>query len=234
MLNASRALEDSIENYAMLSRLFRVEVDAGLLEDLMESPVVGATGNDAFDEGYATMRRFLDSVTDIARGKTALAIDYSLAFLGYGANPDGADGSKAHAAYPYESFYRTGSKSLGGEHCVDVSNIYRAHAFMPTKTRLIAEDHIACEFEFLQYLANVEAEAVRSGDEQQAILARRDSLDFIESHLLTWIGALRQEVEKRVETPFYTGLCDMAQGWLEIDAESLRSALADGGEGDAR
>lgn len=141
----SRHLEDCIENYGMLSRLFRLEVDADLLNDLVDSPCVGKTGNIEFDEGYRKMRSFLDSISDIAHAKSDLAIDYSLVFLGYGVDPDSAGSAGARAAYPYESFFRTGSKALGGEHCSEVSSEYRSHAFMPTKTRIIAEDHIACE-----------------------------------------------------------------------------------------
>ena len=151
----SRHLEDCIENYGMLSRLFRLEVDADLLNDLVDSPCVDKTGNVEFDEGYKKMRSFLDSISDAAHAKSDLAIDYSLVFLGYGVDPDSAGAAGARAAYPYESFFRTGSKALGGEHCSEVSSDYRSHAFMPTKTRIIAEDHIACELEFLQYLASL-------------------------------------------------------------------------------
>ena len=139
----SRHLEDCIENYGMLSRLFRLEVDADLLNDLVDSPCVDKTGNVEFDEGYKKMRSFLDSISDIAHAKSDLAIDYSLVFLGYGVDPDSAGATGARAAYPYESLFRTGSKALGGEHCSEVSSEYRSHAFMPTKTRIIAEDHIA-------------------------------------------------------------------------------------------
>ena len=38
----SRHLEDCIENYGMLSRLFRLEVDADLLNDLVDKIVVHA------------------------------------------------------------------------------------------------------------------------------------------------------------------------------------------------
>ena len=71
----SRHLEDCIENYGMLSRLFRLEVDADLLNDLVGSPCVDKTGNVEFDEGYKKMRSFLDSISDIAHAKSDLAID---------------------------------------------------------------------------------------------------------------------------------------------------------------
>lgn len=230
--NGKRQLEDCIENYGMLSRLFRLEADKGLLQDMINSPCVDETGNTMFDNGYGKMRSFLNSITDVARAKSDLAIDYSLVFLGYGVDPDSAGAARARAAYPYESFFRTGSKALGGEHCSEVSSVYRAHAFMPTKTRIIAEDHIACELEFLQYLASLERDAVQGGDEVSAAKARRDSLDFLRSHLLSWIGDFRNEVEKHADTSFYVGLCEMTQGWLEIDEEALQESLDGEGECD--
>ena len=171
--DGKRQLEDCIENYGMLSRLFRLEADKGLLQDMIDS----------------------------------------------------AGAARARAAYPYESFFRTGSKVLGGEHCSEVSSAYRARAFMPTKTRIIAEDHIACELEFLQYLASLERDAVQDGDEVSAAKARRDSLAFLRSHLLSWIGDFRNEIEKHADTSFYLGLCEMTQGWLEIDEEALQESL---------
>ena len=228
--NGKRQLEDCIENYGMLSRLFRLEADKSLLQDMIDSPCVDETGNVMFDNGYREIRSFLNSITDVSRAKSDLAIDYSLVFLGYGVDPDSAGTTRARAAYPYESFFRTGSKALGGEHCSEVSSVYRAHAFMPTKTRIIAEDHIACELEFLQYLASLERDAAKDRDEDSVSRTRRDSLDFLRSHLFSWIGDFRKEVEKHADTSFYAGLCEMTQGWLEIDEEALQESLDGEGE----
>ena len=102
----SRHLEDCIENYGMLSRLFRLEVDADLLNDLVDSPCVDETGNVEFDEGYGKMRSFLDSISDIAHAKSDLAIDYSLVFLGYGVDPDTSRFSEREARPLEESTAR--------------------------------------------------------------------------------------------------------------------------------
>ena len=210
--------EDRCDNYAMLSRLFRSEVDKELLADLIESPVAEPTGNELFDSGYARVRAYLDAIDDLDRFKSALAIDYCLAFLGYGVNPDKADEAGSNAAYPYESIYRTGSKSLGGDHCAEVSDAFRACMFAPTRDRLIADDHIACELEFMQYLANSELTALRAGELAAAAGTRKKELEFLEGHLLAWIGSFGEAVAKFAETDFYTGLLAMTQGWLELDA----------------
>ena len=166
------------------------------------------------------------SIADAA----ALA-DYCLAFLGYGVDPDKADEAGRNAAYPYESIYRTGSKSLGGDHCAEVSDAFRACMFAPTRDRLIADDHIACELEFMQYLANSELTALRAGELAAAAGTRKKELEFLEGHLLAWIGSFGEAVAKFAETDFYTGLLAMTQGWLELDAEYLREVCATEREG---
>lgn len=223
--------EDRCDNYAMLSRLFRSEVDKELLADLIESPVAEPTGNELFDSGYARVRAYLDAIDDLDRFKSALAIDYCLAFLGYGVDPDKADEAGSNAAYPYESIYRTGSKSLGGDHCAEVSDAFRACMFAPTRDRLIADDHIACELEFMQYLANSELTALRAGELAAAAGTRKKELEFLEGHLLAWIGSFGEAVAKFAETDFYTGLLAMTRGWLELDAEYLREVCATEREG---
>lgn len=220
--------EDRCENYAMLSRLYRAEVDADLLVDLIESPVAEATGNDRFDAGYARMRAYLDGVDDRARAKSELAIDYCLAFLGYGVDPARADEAGQNAAYPYESFYRTGSKTLGGQSCAAVSATFRACMFMPSRERLIAEDHMACELEFMQFLAASELASLREGNVSAAAQARVQARAFLEEHLLAWAQPFRVAAASFAETDFYQGLLDMTQGWLEMDAAYLHEACAGG------
>ncbi len=224
--------EDRCDNYAMLSRLYRSELDRGLIADLIDSPAVEPTGNALFDAGYARLRAYLDAIDDLDRAKSALAIDYCLAFLGYGVDPEKADEAGRNAAYPYESIYRTGTKSLGGDHCAEVSDVFRSCMFSPMRDRLIAEDHIACELEFMQFMANSELIAMHEGEQAAVIGTQKRELEFLESHPLAWIESFRQAVGQFAETDFYAGLLEMTQGWLELDAEYLREVCAS--EEDAR
>lgn len=220
--------EDRCDNYAMLSRLFRAEVDRDLLVDLVESPVAGPTGDELFDSGYSRVRAYLDAIDDVDRAKSALAIDYCLAFLGYGVDPEKADEAGSNAAYPYESIYRSAGKSLGGEHCAQVSDAFRSCMFSPNRERLIAEDHIACELEFMQFLAASELAALKA-DEMPAVTGTQQrELAFLEDHLLAWVADFRAAVEGFAETEFYNGLIEMTQGWLEMDASYLRDCLSQG------
>ena len=100
---------------------------------------------------------------DVARGRSALAIDYCLTFLGYGTDPDAADEAGLHAAYPYESVYRSEEKALGGDRCAQVSQAYRAGEFAPDTERIVAQDHLACELSFMRHLAGREMAAWDEG-----------------------------------------------------------------------
>ena len=223
-------LEDRCENYAILSRLFREEVDAALLADLRDSPAVGSVGHPDFDEGYARIRSYLDGVSDIAKKKSELAIDYCGVFLGYGIDPgDKSQEERMNAAYPYESVYASGRKTLTSGLAEGVSLLYRSHGFRPNKPRILADDHMACELEFLQYLVARERESVREGDGERSASLRAEQLRFIEEHPLAWVEKLEEAIAQRAEVDFYPALALMAKGWLRMDAAYLK-ALPDAQE----
>lgn len=220
------ATRDRCENYAMLSRLFRIEIDEPLLHSLIDSPAPDRTGNADFDEGYLLVREHLDGIDDVPAGKSALAIDYCLAFVGYGTDPD-RTGEGPHAAYPYESIYVSGASSLASASSAPVSVEYRCAGFSPTKERIVADDHIACELEFLQFLVAGELSAEEKGDARAAAALREQQLAFIEGHPLKWMRDFESAIETFAETGFYRGLARMTRGWLEEDARYLRGVAGD-------
>lgn len=216
-----REAQDRYDNYAMLARLFQCEVDVELLAGLKESFAAEPVGNPRFDEGCALLRRHLDGVDDVARGKSVLAIDYCLTFLGYGTDPDAADEAGLHAAYPYESVYRSEEKALGGDRCAQVSQAYRAGEFAPDMERIVAQDHMACELSFMRHLVGREMAAWDEGDAEGARALRAQQAAFLEDHLAQWVGSFAKAVKRFSETDFYRGLARMTCAWVEMDAASL-------------
>ena len=216
-VNLVELMNARARSYGMLARLFREEVDLPTLRELQKMRFPQATGNAAADEGYHQLYDYLKRAWDDS--VTELAIDYVSTFIGHGVNG-------YSAAYPYESIYRTGAKSLGGDHCAEVSDVFRSCMFSPTRDRLIAEDHIACELEFMQYMANSELVALRDGERSVVRGTQERELEFLENHLLSWVESFRNAVEQFAETDFYLGLLEMTQGWLELDAEYLRTQCA--------
>ena len=215
--------EDRYDNYLSLSRLYRIEIDAELLDDLCESPRVEPIGNADFDEGYADIRAYIEAIEDRAKAKSELASDYCWTFIGYGADPSGrSDDAKLNAAYPYESVYVTGSKTLTGGSSEGVAQMYRSSGFSPTRYRISADDHIACELELVGYLVGQEIIAAPEGDFGQVNSLRARQLSFVEEHLLSWVDAFNDVVGQRSETLFYSSLGRMTKGWLLVDAAHLK------------
>lgn len=216
--------EDRYDNYGALSRLFRIEIDDDLLQSLCESPKLPSTGNQNFDKGYSAIRKYLESVNDFEKAVSDLAIDYAFIFIGYGANPDSEESSdeqSLHAAYPYESVYVTGSKTLSGKVNDEVTEEFSKSGFHPTKYRIAANNHIACELEFLQYLVGQEIANVREGSAERVDALRAVERSFLEAHLLNWIDAFQAAIEKREQLSFYSNLTKMTKGWLEQDRRFL-------------
>lgn len=216
-------LEDRYDNYAILSRLFREEVDKELLVDLCESPVVEPVGQRDFDEGYGRIRAYLDGVDDVSKKKSELAIDYVNVFLGYGADPNvGDDDGKIRAAYPYESVYTSGKKTLTSGLAEGVTLDYRAYGFKPNKPRILADDHMACELEYLQYLVGCEIAYARDGEYDQIPALRDEELKFMVAHPRAWIDRFAAAIDQRAEVDFYPALAQMARGWLDMDEAYLK------------
>lgn len=217
-----RELEDRYDNYGSLSRLYRIEIDAPLLDDLCDSPVVEPTGDTLFDTGYQGIRSYLDAVTDRAKAKSELAGDYCWIFIGYGADPNDDEGSEAvNAAYPYESVYSGRGKTLTNKGAEEVTAIFHENGFRPTRYRIAADDHIACELEFLQYLVGQEILAAREGDASKASSIRSIERGFIDNHLLPWFDKFQELVEARAQTQFYSSLGHMTRAWLRMDRQQL-------------
>lgn len=221
-------LEDRYDNYAILSRLFREEVDCDLLVELKDSPAVELTGCCDFDNGYARLRAYLSAVEDVPKKKSELAIDFCGVFLGYGVDPNDEDEEKKiHAAYPYESIYTSGSKTLTGGLAEGVTLEYRAYGFAPTKERILADDHMACELEFLKYLVGCEIAYARDDDYEKIPELRKAELTFIEEHPFAWIEKFEDAIKQRAEVDFYPALALMAKGWLEMDSNCLKGECCD-------
>ena len=88
--------EQRAATYGLLSRLYRVEVDQPLLDELRSMRFPAKTGNENVDEGYRLLATYLSNTWD--NSVTDLAIDYVRVFIGHGIDA-------FSAAYPFESVY---------------------------------------------------------------------------------------------------------------------------------
>lgn len=205
-------------NYGFLARLYRVEVDAELLDSLRGMRFPASTGNTATDSGYRLMTSYLGKVWD--NTVTELAVDYVKTFIG---NTNELDG----AAFPFESVYTSEKRLLMQEARDEVLAIYRAYGLDKALTWKEGEDHIALELEFMKVLSQRTAEALRADNEDEAFTLLVTQKNFLSDHLGAWAPMLTVDMRHFARTDFYKGLADITDGFLETDGELLHDLTSD-------
>lgn len=190
--------------YRLLSRLYRSEVDAPLLDTLKGMTFPTDASQHELAEGYARLRSWLESC-----GETALddlAVDYATVFLAAGS----ADGS---AAIPCESVYTSPKKIYMQEAWEAVTNLYRAHKLGKAEgLDDLMEDHLALELVFLVHLI-----------EENDLQAQQD---FLECHLLNWVPDFVADIDRYARQDFYKAVGLITLGFLKLDL-ALLSGLND-------
>ena len=122
--------------YRLLSRLYRTEVDAPLLENLKKLSFPTAN-NEILADGYSMLSTYLADCGENALND--LAVDYATVFLAAGS----ADGQ---AAIPCESVYTSPKKIFMQEAWEDVCRIYAESGLSKgSEYADLMEDHLALE-----------------------------------------------------------------------------------------
>ncbi len=193
-----------IHLYRLLSRLYRVEVDAPLLAAL-KGMTFPEAANDTLAEGYAMLRTYLDGCGEDALDE--LAVDYATVFLAAGS----ADGA---AAIPCESVYTSPKKIFMQEAWEDVRRIYGEHGLgKASGLSDLMEDHVALELEYMATLVERRAP--------------QDEKDFLERHLLNWLPGFVADIDRYARSDFYKAVGRMTLGFLQLE-QGLLTALTDG------
>lgn len=190
--------------YRLLSRLYRSEVDAPLLDALKGMTFPADTPQQELAEGYARLRAWLESCGDTALDD--LAVDYATVFLAAGS----ADGS---AAIPCESVYTSPKKIYMQEAWEAVTSLYRAHEVGKAEgLNDLMEDHLALELAFLVHL-------IEEND-------TKGQQDFLEHHLLNWVPDFVADIDRYARQDFYKAVGLITLGLLKLD-QALLSGLND-------
>lgn len=188
--------------YRLLSRLYRQEVDAPLLERLRGMTFPQTCPQPELEAGYRALERWLSAGTEDALD--ALAVDFARVFLGAGS----AEGC---AAFPYESVYTSPKRLVMQDAWERVKSLYAAHGVrIDTDSSELMEDHIAYELAYMALLCREGAERA----EQRA---------FLEEHLLTWVPDFCADLQRCAGTGFYRCVAQLTLGWLKLE-ESLLQA----------
>lgn len=206
------------KTYSLLSRIFRVEADEALLEELAALDL-SATGDSAIDEGYALWRGFLASRDEMTL--LSLARDYVKVFIGAGRGAQSA-------AYPFESVYTSKERLMMAEARDEVFAIYAYAGLVKDKDFKAPEDHIALELEFMAYLADKTGAALEAGDEDAAAELLGQQRSFLSDHLLNWAPYdFTSDILRFSGTDLYKGLALVMCGFLATDSEFLSDILTE-------
>ena len=192
-----KLIEQRAATYGLLSRLFRVEVDQELLDELHGMRFPASTGNADVDEGYLRLAKYLSNTWESSL--TDLAVDYTRVFIGHGVDA-------YSAAYPFESVYTSEKRLLMQDARDEVLAIYRSAGLDKKNSWKEGEDHVALELEFEQVLANRTADALRKGDEEEAAALLTTQKNFLEDHLLSWVPMMTADMKRFAKTDLYQGL----------------------------
>lgn len=207
--------EQRAATYGLLSRLYRVEVDQPLLDELRSMRFPAKTGNENVDEGYRLLATYLSNTWD--NSVTDLAIDYVRVFIGHGIDA-------FSAAYPFESVYTSEKRLLMQEARDEVLAIYRSAG-------LDKQDRGRGSY---RARAGIRADHGHAHGRSAAQRRRRrgrraadHAEELLEDHLAAWAPMMTSDMKRFAQTDFYRGLAYLTDGFLQTDQTFLDDVLAE-------
>lgn len=120
---------------------------------------------------------------------------------------------------PYESVYKTGL--VYREPAIEVKKMYeKAGAGIPEEFKDLP-DHVGLELEFIHFLCQKEAQLWNHENEPEALTVRKMEKDFLSQHLITWVPALCDEINKKTKNPFYRTMAKITRDFVLSDKVAL-------------
>ena len=209
-------LAASEQTYTFLSQMLFRELNEEAIAALKGQEWPTETGNETLDRGYAQVRRFFNfASTDI---RTQLAVEYARVFLAAG-----VFGSDKMTAVPYESVFTSEGHLMMQESRDDVVRRFAADGFQVNPDLHEPEDHLAFELEYVAHMSRKAAELVEAGNAEALAANVARQVEFIDAHLLNWVGNLYETAREYAKTTFYTGMLLVVLG----AAEQSRDLLAE-------
>jgi anaerobic sulfite reductase subunit A len=204
--------------YRFLGRLYRVEVDQALLDQMADLSFPEGCGEDELVDGYRMLENYLrrpgfNPVTD-------LAVDYAKVFLGAGVAKD------CDAAYPYESVYTSPERLVMQDARDHVLATYRQKGLEKDAALDFPEDHIALELEFMACLCRETQNALTARDWPAVSTGLKEQKDFLAKHLLNWVPAFCDDIVEFASTDFYKAVARITSGYLAMEQAILEDMIA--------
>lgn len=211
-------LQERAATYSFLAQLYKHEVSAEQLEQLIPALAGEAADQDAVGEGHDLLRQFAQQVqgSDLKQVATELGAEYVRMFY---------SGLHVGGVYPYESVYTSPNHVMMQESHSQVLRLYRQENLKRDPSSKEPEDHIAFEFEFMAYLCDRAAEAVETDpDVARSYLEKQKA--FLDEHLLVWVPDLCRDLADATRSDFFRGLAQMTAEYLSFERETVDELLA--------
>lgn len=195
--------------YDLLARLYTYPLDDAALDVVMALRVENAST--ALADALAVMQVRIAATDNRAELIESLNVEATRLFEGPG----------QPAAPAYASFYLN-EGHLMGEAALAARRAYVTANALPRDNGRIPPDHLALELGFMAFLAR----AATASDERDAASALINSVAFLREHLLSWTQRFSAAVVGATAHPFFIGLVNLTNAFLESDDEWLQDFLA--------
>lgn len=202
--------------YGFLARIYREEVDPDLLDRMTDMDLSVEVDTPEIDAGYAMLKRFLEVPRESAI--TDLSMDYARIFLGAGV-------AGTNGAYPYESVYTNADRLVMQDARDEVLQLYREEGLDRAQEFNEPEDHLALELEFMAYLCQRTAAALKEGDNGNALNYLQKQQEFLAKHLLAWVPAFCEDVQRLAREDLYKAVAKITVGYLNMERELIAELM---------
>lgn len=205
--------------YGFLATLLNRPPDADLIRRLR---AVGATsfvamtqasGDDSsISEGLSLISNYIDETAEQGEQDVQLALGVDWTRLFRGLTPE------LGPTPPYEGLY---SKQMSDHIAVmrTVNRIYRDNSFVVSDEAPNRADYLGLELGFMGLLAEQEAAAWESGDDNEAMACAERARYFYVEHIGSWVDDFVEAALAHARTEFYRGYLQLIKG---VNTEMLQ------------
>jgi len=123
-------------------------------------------------------------------------------------------------APPYSSVYLDEQRRVWGASTAEAARLYEAAGLGMSRDFHDLPDHIAVELEFASHLISEQQKRAGGNDSTVRDLASIEKR-FLAEHLFRWAPAFFSRVGEQSRTTFYQAIAELAQQFVEWDAEHL-------------
>jgi DMSO reductase family type II enzyme chaperone len=125
------------------------------------------------------------------------------------------------AAPAYETEYGADDLFRQPQELADLGGFYAAFGLALAAHAAERADHVACECEFLMFLARKEAAALERADAATAREAARAARLFLRDHVGRFVPSLCERIRRAGAGGFYDALADLAEAFVARDCARL-------------